>query len=442
MQKNNKLTILFLFCLALQAVIASQSFAGEAKITNKLASTLLEAGQPQKALDLLRGAIKEGSQDTQIWFLAGVSAKAVNRPLEAKGYFEKVIELDPENAHRAKLELAEIAYATGDEETSKKYLQEVKKAAPPERVGANIDQFLTQIEEQGVPKNWQLTVSLGMMYDSNANAGPDTYSVIMFGLPFTLSNSAQDTEDFAMLYRIGARHNYQVTDDFGWTSNANLSYTDYSDLNYLDSLVFSVSSGPSLKISDRVVVTAPLVFDRVKYGHEYDYFTYNIGLAPQLRYGLTQNIFLNFTAVASHKTYRANSDRDTGIYQFSSSVFYQPNRKSYVSFGTTIGREECDLDYYAQDMWAVNARYGYAFTIGIQASLSASYTNSDYDGKEAAYFVTRDDDTIRFGGELSYLIQKIDTTASLSIYHTDNDSNIDIYTYDKNVITFSLSKSW
>ena len=62
---------------------------------------------------------------------------------------------------------------------------EVKAKNQNPKVGENIDRFLAAIS-QGTPKTWRITGNLGWMYDSNANAGPTTDSVILFGLPFIL----------------------------------------------------------------------------------------------------------------------------------------------------------------------------------------------------------------------------------------------------------------
>ncbi|WP_170232828.1 surface lipoprotein assembly modifier [Desulfuromonas acetexigens] len=406
------------------------------------AQALLEAGMPTDALDLLQAGLDPSSTNVQEWFLLAMAAKSSNRPRESSTYLKKVIELDPEQAGRAKLELAQLAYTLGDAETAKNYLTEVKSAKPPTKVGENIDQFLEMIERQGVPKQWRVNGSVGWMYDSNANAGPAIDSVLLFGLPFDLSSDAKEQSDNALLLQLGVDHNQGISDDLGWQTGFSLSRTDYNDIDNLDSLVLSGSTGPSWRITDTLVASLPLVANWVKIGHEETYYSYSYGVAPQLRYALSKKLSFNLGTTFSKKKYNNNSKRNSENYSLSPSFVYQFSPASFARVGLVGGKEDSGLAYCENELWGGNALYGYTFGDRLQATLNFGYTDTEYEGREAAYRVPRHDKTIRYGVDLAYHIKMLNSDLLLSVNRTVNDSNLVMYEYDRDQVAISWRISY
>ncbi len=433
---------IFLLSIIFCFLCAFSCFAANNAVDLKTAREFLAGGQPWDALTLLQKNHDSQSSNAQEWFLMALAAKACQRPVEASSYLEKVIEIDPKNAGRAKLELAYLTYSLGDVEKAKLYLNEVKASGPPTRVGENIDRFMQLIDTQAPPKSWRLTTSLGWMYDSNANAGPDTDSVLMYGLPFVLSDDAKDNEDTAWLCNIGFDYNKIFTDDIAWQFGLYFSLTDYASLDNLDSFVLSGSTGPSFRVTNRFGLSVPLVFDRVRIGHEDSYYYCSYGVAPQLHYALTEKLSFNLGSVLSKKDYHNRSDRNSENYQLSPSLNYQIDNISFARTGLTLGIQNSGLSYQDNDLWGLNAMYGRFFWDIIQVTLSLSYFDTDYTGKEEAYSQARHDKTTRFGMNITYHIKLIGTDLVSSLYRTINHSNLDIYEYDRDQLSFFLRKSF
>ena len=80
--------------------------------------------------------------------------------------------------------------------------------------------------------------------------------------------------------------------------------------------------------------------------------------------------------------------------------------------------------------------------MGLNVSVTGSYTDSQYEGIEAAYDVARHDQTKYVGLDLSYKIKSLDLDLVGSVSFTDNKSNLEMYGYDRTQVSFTVKKSF
>ena len=214
--------------------------------------------------------------------------------------------------------------------------------------------------------------------------------------------------------------------------------SDYNDLNNLDSLYLSFSTGPALRSSERMIWSLPLVADRVKIGHDDSYYSYSYGVAPQWRYLFSERLSFSLGAFVSKKKYRNNNTRNLTALALSPSLDYRIGEKGSLRIGITGARENSGLAVYSNNLWGVNAAYFHNFSQNFIAAVRAGYSDSRYRGREVVYTVNRHDKTTRVGLDLVYYIAPINSELSLSISHTRNNSNLPIYEYDRNQVSLSL----
>lgn len=428
------------FPLLLTTVLSSSSQAALEPVTLDVANDLLKRGAAQPAFELLSLEIDPASRNPDEWFLLGLSAKGAGRLAEASGAFNKVLELDP-NADRVRLELAEVAFRSGDAAGARSLLLAVKAKNPPARVGENIDRFL-EVIASAAPKSWRATASLGFMHDSNANAGTSTNSVLMFGLPFTLSPTAMKTSDNALLLRAGLDHAARISDRMAWQSGVALSSTDYRSLNTLDALSVSLSSGPSWQVDERTAFSLPLVGDWLRLGHDQSYYSYSVGVAPQWRRGLSDALALSLTGTYSHKWYQGQSTRNLDAWSVAPSLDWRVGAAGMLSAGLVAAREDSGLDSASNHLAGVNLGYSHAVSDTLRVSIGANYMDTRYQGLEAAFTEIRHDKTARLSLGASYRLAKLGAEASLSVSYTDNDSNLSLYEYDRSQVSVTLGKAF
>jgi outer membrane protein len=429
--KINKLTTISLLTSTLL-------FAASVKEINKEATSYLKANESAKAYQLLESEYKKGNFDNQTLFLLGTSAKQQNDVDNAIKYFEELLSRD-KGAHRVRLDLATLYYKKQNLDKAKELLLIVKSSNPPKKVGDNIDGFLAAIEK-GIPKNWSINASLGYLYDSNVNAGPNTDTVLMYNLPFTLSDDAQRNSDYAFLYGISLNHLKQF-DDFSWQSSIGANITDYRKIHNLDSKSIYISTGPSLK-KDNTTYSLPFILNTSIIGHKDRYYSISKGIAPQISYQLKPNISLGLTLGLQNKDYYQSSNKESNSVTFSPSSRYFLDQSSYVSLGAYLGKENSKTETNSNNSKGLNIGYYKAFSQNLNTYFSASINSTNYEGEEIAFNKSREDSARVLNGNISYFIDSIKSNLSLNLSYTKNISNIDMYDYDRKQIGLTLSKTF
>lgn len=427
------------------AIAASPAQLGQAQ-------ELLKAERPQQALALLEAAHEPGAASTQELFLLGIAAKQSNRLAKSESYFRTALAQEP-NAGRIRLELAEVLYRRGKLDASHAELLTVRRMNPPEQVRRNIDGFISQVEtaranpraaRKGPQKNWSAYITVGLTSDSNVNAGPDDDQVFLYGLPFTLSAAAQETSDIAFFTRLGAYHQHKVGDGVDWQSAVHLSFTDYVDADPYDSTSLHLRSGPSYRLNERIGLSIPVTYAMQYYQQMGDWYSQSWGIAPRLKYAARKNVQLYLDGSISRKVYNGNGDRDLSSYTISPSLNYQPSATSNIAVGLQYGKEESGLDIYSNQVQGIFVGYQHVFPkAGLRATLSASYTDTKFDGIQAGYTEARHDRATRVAAAVYYSVPSVkDLTLSGAINYHDNQSNQDLNDYDRTQITVSLTKRY
>ena len=442
----------FLTTVSLCAALTAHSSPALAATSEQLqqAQALLSAEQPAQALGLLEAAHAPATASTQEFFLLGVAAKQAGQLSRSEGYLRAALQREP-NAGRIRLELAEVLYRQGKLDDSRAELVAVRAMNPPEQVRQNIDGFIAQVDQaranpnarpRGPQKNWNAYITVGLTSDSNVNAGPDTGTVFLYGLPFTLSPAAQETQDTALFVRTGISHQTQLDNGIIWRSSANLSFTNYFKADAYDTTSLSFSTGPSFKLSDQLGLSVPITYNVQRYNEQGSWYSQSWGIAPRLQYAAQDNLQLYLDTLLARKSYNNNGDRDLTAFTFNPSLNFQPNENGNIAVGLQYGRENSGLNIYSNTVRGAYLGYQHNFRKqGIRTSIIASYTRTEFEGIQAAYTERRKDVSRKISASVTYAIPEMDGLSLLgSVSYQNNDSNLDINTYERTQFSLSLTK--
>jgi hypothetical protein len=295
------------------------------------------------------------------------------------------------------------------------------------------------------------------MYDSNVNIGPSRDVIDVGGVPFTVLPDSQETSDFAAVISPGIVHTYNPDKRFNageqrgfflWQSQANAYYRAYFDEHDYNLGVLTVRTGPAWVVPGHWRAGIGLQGDQIFLGDES--LAFYTTLNPNLTFEAGRDTEITLDSYISNRHYwDENEDGRDGWYKSASvlATRYFSNR----SLGLQIGGGWMDFD-------ADEDRYSYsgpdlvggvlweAWQNGLVYA-RANYRGYDFDGLEPLFEAngSREDDEWRYSVGFQHdfaegLLAKWSLIGSW--FHTDNDSNIPLYEYDRDVVNLGLSRQF
>jgi len=399
------------------------------KDTTSEAAILMDLDEYEEAYLLLKKWYYKGIYDNQLVFMLGISARETGNPKESIVLFKQILEEEP-TALRVRLELARSYYITGDMKAAKREFLTVKAARPPKKIGDNIDKFLTAIKNNQ-PKYWSLRFSAGYKYDSNFNAGPSIDTVEMYNTVFTLSDTAKKTGDHAFFYSVDAEYNFPISKDYLWENRVSANKNTYNDTESNDSVVLSLATGPGYRTKN-MKVSLPLTYTRSKFGKTDPWFTKTYTLSPQVAYNVSKKLQAMANLSVGRKEYYDRNDKRTTFYSVAPGLKYYPDSSSFIQGGLKAGRETSKTEYSTNKYAGFNFGYYKALTKSLSFYGAPSIMYYKYRVNEPAYDAPRKDRTLNVYAQMAYYIPKIHSSVTVATIHTQNKSNLDIYTYIRN----------
>lgn len=420
------------------AAVAFSQETGASIDRIRQAKNLMRAGDYEAAHDLLY-PVYEKEKDNRVAFMLGLCCVHLKEYSDAISYFQKILKDEPDN-NRVRLELARAYLLAGKKELARKEFLAVKAANPPLLVGKNIERFLDIIEGRvpGVGRHkWIAQITAGLMYDSNANGGPSSSSILLFGqyVPNT-DKEISDTADEASLY---FGHVFPFTDSYAWQSDISFTHRGYHEYHEYNADVFNVSSGPSFR-SGKLSFSLPVLFERYDVGS--DRYTTTYAAVPQFRYPITDELNANLILRGMKRDYKRGEDigRDADVWAAEYYFLYSFSRDNFVKAGGVYGKEDADRDYYdnhfseAYAGVSVNLPYDLLF----YAQQNVKYLG--YEKCEPAFSELRKDTQYTSHLNLKKEFGKSGWSISFAYTYIFDDSNLDFYEYKRHQGMFSVSK--
>jgi len=380
--------------------------------------------------------IADQVETMDLMFWIGTSAMQVGETQLAIEKFKKMLEIDPK-LHRARLELATTYFRMGRYEEARLELETVQAATPPPGVQQNITKLLAAIEERTKKLFYNLRASVGYLRDDNISSGPERKSYPGSGAPYVPTTTSQEDTAFVanaagnVLYDIGESKGLMWNTTFSFYNKA---YSDYSEFNYL---AVDFTTGPWWARS-RDILKVPFGFFESEYGS--DRLSRAFHFDPNYEYHFSRRFSLkglySYTNENFHGDTRSYLDNENNLFELTP-YFYFKNRKHIVS--ASVGYEDHNVKddqySYADPYFACS----YLITLPTDTELFFKYyyIRREYIGLPFNYNQYRIDKRGSFTAVVSQGFYE-NFFASFAFGYIDNDSNLELYDYDKTTYTFSV----
>jgi tetratricopeptide (TPR) repeat protein len=186
---------------------------------------------------------------------------------------------------RVRLELGVLYYRLKSYEVARTYLEgALKSPSVPPEVRTRAEQFLAQIVNQARPSQFHGEAFIGWRYQSNANLGPATSSVRLFGQAANLNQQGLGSPDWGAVSTLQLRHTY----DFGTQDKATMEtfFTGYANRQFTQSAanvwLIDLTTGPRFQVFngtfEDVTVKPLLAAGAIWVNDTYYYASYGGGL--------------------------------------------------------------------------------------------------------------------------------------------------------------------
>jgi tetratricopeptide (TPR) repeat protein len=356
---------------------------------------------------------------------------------------------------RVKLDLALLYIKMQRYDEAKPLLDDVLASNPPPEVKVNVAQLLEITQTALKPNNYTASVGLGYANDTNANSGPSTGNITVFGTDVELEGSAassrSDNQGFASL---SLGHSYRFdsleTNNSSYRFNSNIAYyqTEQATIDTLDLKVAQLKIGPSLYLKDiKTKFSFNGSYSYIEL-HEQEYLD-TAGAEALVDYAYSSKLLLSGQVLYEHRHFvnsedvKTYTDRTGNAYQLKGSATYALTKDDIFQTSLTLRDEEARAQYYADNSVELGGTYTRLLPKDFFASANVGYKWLEYDGADELIDSTevREDNVwkagLTVGKKFAYNI-----STTLGYQYTDNRSNVQNYAYDNHRIMTSVGWSY
>jgi tetratricopeptide (TPR) repeat protein len=455
-------------------------------LDSKLAEALLlyYDGRYGQALPIFNEIASEVETTDLMWWI-GTSAMNTGDLNLAVKKFQQMLSVDPK-LNRVRLELAAAYFQLGKYKEARKELETVSATQPPQEVKANIDKLLAAIDEATKKLRWSVRASLGVQWDDNASAGPDSRLINVNGGTITLAQSSAKLGDTAYVTNAGGNIIYSFGErqlGLAWNTDLNyysLLYSKYSQFNYA---MIDTTTGPWW-VGRNFIVKVPVGYTIQYYGNaalesmttaqrdnqNQGYLTpgewakTNASLAldnslsklsyighidPNVEYFFGRYLSLKGTFGYSRETYAPRwsqdslswntenqFDNDTRRWEINPNIFFF-NRQHILSFMGGYAKSDADARINTFDDHYYAVSYFMKFPTKTEVFLKFQRDYRDFKDKAPLYTDWRYDQKNIYTAVVSQNFLN-HYFAAFAFNYIHNDSNTGIYSFDKRTYTFSI----
>ncbi len=386
-------------------------------------------------------ADKVETMDIMFWL--GTSAAKTGKNELAIEKFQKMLAIDPA-LYRVQLELASVYFSMGRYDEARKELEIVKAADPPPEVKENIGKMLAAIDERTRKVFWNVRLDAGHTWDDNISSGPDpgVYS-LPGGSSFQPAPTSAKLRDEAFVAAFAGNLLVDVGQKKGLLWNTAVtayskSYYEYGQFNYL---AVDVNTGPWYTATGNSIFKLPAGYTNTRYGSER--LTYILHVDPSYEYFFNPTFSLKGTYTYKDERFfqeslAANLNNLAHIIDLAP-TFYLGDRKHI--FTARLGYDHHTAKNQVHTYYAPIAGLSYftRFPTSTELYMRYQWTQRDYARTQGFPYagLERHDTRHNYTAVLSQPLFKY-FSLSYEFAYTDNNSNLDLYRWDKTTHTVRI----
>lgn len=402
---------------------------------------LYNAKKYQEAYELLSQLETEGMQSEKFFFYMGRTTFELGMYSEAVSNYDELLKINPTHT-RTRLEKARALFLLKEYARSKKEFETVLGMPLPLNVRKNVENYLSKIESLQKHNFFKGMLYLGFGHDTNIynNTFLDT---TQYG-SLLLQNNTDEKNGAFQRAILALEHIYRFSDieNIVWNSSAMAYSNRYMDYDDQDIFLFSLSTGPQY-VANQYKISLPITYDRIVYGTK-EYLEI-IGTAPSIEIMINEASAAKATIRYNDKRYIQQADRDKDSQYLELKLEYNrllfgDNLASLKGIVSTEDKRRGNRLDINRNRYEVSLSYLLPLSETIKANATAGYSDSYY-LVEDSFLGKREDVNSYLNLGLTKQLTS-DLSAGISYSYIYNDSNINAYSYRKEVYLLNVMASF
>lgn len=427
-----KKLILFLF-------ISSLLYANNSNF--QIAKKLFDNKQYKSAINILENLVENNLANEKYNFYLGRAYYELNQFEKASIHFERILIIN-ENNLRARTELAQTYFKLGLDEDAKYNFSLVLQNNIPKNVKVNIQKQLKLIENKQKKHFFNALIGFGISYDDNINNVSD---LTTFDTPLYTDIEITDKKqsDINYLTFINTHYMYKLNSKFNIRNSLRFAKQIFKDEKQknLDLISYNFYLQHNMKNKNLIYELNFATIDLDK-----DKYLDTKGLGFKFIKKQNNNIYSYIGLNYYLKEYQQLEDKDLDSSNYQLKVGTHIATKTYGKLNLSYSylNEKMKEDEVSNSDKTIHfLDIGNSYKINSKtywlSNLLINYTSEKED--DSIFLKKRVEQLYTISTGISYNISKTLNITS-NIKYIKNNSNINVYSYDKKSIDFFIKKSF
>jgi outer membrane protein len=407
-------------CVAVQAA-GTVPAAQQRQISLTAAAALLvEANRLDDAERVLALALQQNPYDNEAVFLRAMVAVARKNYDAAVEDFRRILAAEPDR-ERVRLELARVFFLEQDYDNAERNFKFARAGDLPPETKTVIDQYLTAIIRL---RQWSYSVGVSLAQDTNANGATTVRTIDLYGLPFTLSDSARQKSGLGGAADLAGEWSPLVSDDVKLRLGALVHTVDYFNSAFDDTTV-SGYGGPEW-FSPRWQVDALVTGFRRWYANTP--YADGLGGRGAVSYLIAPTLRLTTSLDLETVTYRVADYLNGLVPSGNLALGYTISPSSTIQLTVGAAAQMANAPSFADTSFLIALDYYRDLPFGFSANLEPAFSWSGYDAPLPAFATTRMDKSWAFRIDLlNRRLEYRGFAPRLSLIYATEQSSISLY---------------
>ncbi len=425
--------IILCLCFCATKVSAQQTVTVDAL---ELARVAISTGNYDAAREVLDVLLKNDPSDVEANFLMAELAAAQGDLDSALSRFTALL-IDHPDLVRARLDYAAVLFRVEQDDRAEYNFRLTLAAELPDAVRANVMQYLHLIQAR---RRYQVSVAASIAPDTNINNGISANEINLFGLPFVPDQKLKTKSGTGIVFSVAGEYRYPITGTMSWRTNAMIWGTNYLGSGAFNDNIFRAASGPQW-LSGSWGISALGVYTQRWYGSSSLYHGTGVGLEAAYsgfsRWRL-EGSFENLELKSHSENFMDGNYITLNFYPnyyFSATSFLRP----------IIGylRQDVSDPTYSNSGYRAGLGFHQEYSRGISADFQGEVFLNFYNSPNPSFGTTRHDQTFRALASVykrDWIIFAFNPV--LTVIHTRNKSNQDLYSYSRTQFQIGFTKQY